>query len=220
MAVAKARPGDEKQLQRMAALVSAHSEMDISEALEAIGVAELKDQRRLRKQFEARRDELVGAVEERREQRASEQAQTAKVAALQLPKEPRVSSAPVALAAGSVEPSAGAAEPRPANAPRVADAPSSAAMLRPYAGIAGGAGVKSARGPAIGLPPCAMPGNAASVAPLVSGALEAAGTALRLQRAMIDAWLQLPPVALALRQQAAFYNFALSFAASTLPKAR
>lgn len=86
---AKVDPGDEKLLQRMAALVSAHPDMDVAEAMEAVGVASPVDQRRVRKQFEARREELVGAAESRRS------ASGTRTAALLAAKEERVS-APLA----------------------------------------------------------------------------------------------------------------------------
>lgn len=182
------KAGDEKLLQRMAALVSAHPDMELAEALESIGVEDAVGQRRLRKQFEARREELVGSAEAQRERRGKE-LQPAKAAALQAAKEPRVSSQPVQ-------------EAKAAEALDLAKA----AMVAPP--CAGGRAEATARGTL----PMSMPWMKAGVDAFNSG--------LRVQSALIDAWLKLPPVSMALSQQATAYNALLGFAQAGRPKAR
>lgn len=182
-------PGDEKLLQRMAALVSAHRDMDIAEAMEAVGVAKLVDQRRVRKQFEARREELIGAVESRR---SASQSGT-RTAALQVAKEERVS-APVAREAPRHGEEAAQSRPRPAGTVPWADA---------------------APGPAAD----AALALAQPLMPFVSVGLDVFSATVRLQSVLIDAWLQQPGVKLALTQQASAYNAMLGLVARSLPRA-
>lgn len=179
---ARALPDDEKQLQRMAALLSAHPDMALAEALEAIGVDDAKGQRRLHKLFEARREELIGAIEVRRERRTKDAVATGKAAALQIAKEPSVSAPmPRARAAkDAAEPTAApprkapqgaAAEAVPATRPTAARAEPAAAPAVPAPAAPAPASVAHASSfDATDTPAAARATDAARPSPMPSGA--------------------------------------------------
>lgn len=219
-----AKPDDTGLLDKLAEGMLDSPQAEPGEMLEGMGVESLATQRRVRRRFEAEREQLMNAAKTRADR--GREGSSARSAPLVATRDARMSM-PAEAEARARTPEGRQERDKPAPQrhetaqpearPTLADALAGSPL--PIVQAAARAAVQlgtraTQKGEANGLAlaPLALPWMKAGI--------EATTAAIRLQRAMLDSWLKLPPVSLALSQQTALYNMLLGAAGSLRPPGR